>query len=564
MIENEDPGLRTIRRALISVSDKTGIIDFARELKAFDVEIISTGGTAKALREAGIEVRDVSDVTGFPEMMDGRIKTLHPKVHGALLGVRDNAEHLAAMEAHGIEPIDMVVVNLYPFEETIKRQNVTQAEAVEQIDIGGPAMLRSAAKNWQGVAVVVLPKDYGPVLREMKQNAGSLSLATRGRLAREAFVQTSRYDMVVWAYLTGALARGEGEHKGMGGSIGTATFQVDSQGIRSSADAPNIDSEKFSIETFRGGLPDSAQWTISKAANLRYGENPHQVAGLYKTGTQRGIANAELLSGKEMSFNNYVDADAAWQLVCDFDETACAIIKHTNPAGVGLDPHVEAAYRKALATDPVSAFGGIVAFNCPVDEAAARAVIEIFTEVLVAPDYDEAALDVLRSKKNLRVLRAWLASRAAGVEYKQISGGMLVQTRDDHRLEKSDLKVVTKRAPTEQQINDLIFAWTVCKHTKSNAIVYARDGQTVGVGAGQMSRVDSVKLGAKRAQLPVKGSVLASDAFFPFRDGIDEAAKHGIAAVIQPGGSMRDAEAIAACDEHDIAMVFTGIRHFKH
>src|ERR1043166_4888467 len=484
MIENEDPGLRTIRRALISVSDKTGIIDFARELKAFDVEIISTGGTAKALREAGIEVRDVSDVTGFPEMMDGRIKTLHPKVHGALLGVRDNAEHLAAMEAHGIEPIDMVVVNLYPFEETIKRQNVTQAEAVEQIDIGGPAMLRSAAKNWQGVAVVVLPKDYGPVLREMKQNAGSLSLATRGRLAREAFVQTSRYDMVVWAYLTGALARGEGEHKGMGGSIGTATFQVDSQGIRSSADAPNIDSEKFSIETFRGGLPDSAQWTIIKAANLRYGENPHQVAGLYKTGTQRGIANAELLSGKEMSFNNYVDADAAWQLVCDFDETACAIIKHTNPAGVGLDPHVEAAYRKALATDPVSAFGGIVAFNCPVDEAAARAVIEIFTGVFVAPDSDEAALDVLRSKKNLRVLRAWLASRAAGVEYKQISGGMLVQTRDDHRLEKSDLKVVTQRAPTEQQINDLIFAWTVCKHTKSNAIVYARDGQTVGVGAG--------------------------------------------------------------------------------
>jgi phosphoribosylaminoimidazolecarboxamide formyltransferase/IMP cyclohydrolase len=562
MTENQQPGLRKIRRSLLSVSDKTGIIDFARELKSFGVEIISTGGTAKALREAGIEVRDVSDVTGFPEMMDGRVKTLHPKIHGALLGVRDNADHVAAMREHGIEPIDMVVINLYPFEETIRRQNVTQAEAVEQIDIGGPAMIRSAAKNWQDVAVVVLTKDYELVVEEMRDNDGALSQATRRRLAREAFGQTSRYDMVVCAYLTGALAHREGERSGMGGGIGA--FSIDSRGIRSSADAPKVDSEEFSIETFRGGLPGSAQWTISKTANLRYGENPHQLAGLYKTGMQRGIANAEVLSGKEMSFNNYVDADAAWQLVCDFDESACAIIKHTNPAGVGLNAHAEAAYRMALATDPVSAFGGIVAFNCPVDEAAARAVIEIFTEVLIAPDYDGEALEILRSKKNLRVLRAWPASRAEGVEYKQISGGMLVQTRDTHRLERADLKVVTKREPTEDQINDLLFAWTVCKHTKSNAIVYAREGQTVGVGAGQMSRVDSVKLGAMRAQLPIKGSVLASDAFFPFRDGIDEAAKHGIAAVIQPGGSMRDAEVIAACDEQNIAMVFTGIRHFKH
>jgi phosphoribosylaminoimidazolecarboxamide formyltransferase/IMP cyclohydrolase len=562
MTESSDLGLRKIRRALISVSDKIGIVDFARELRRFEVEIISTGGTATTLREAGIEVRDVSDVTGFPEMMDGRIKTLHPRIHGALLALRDNAEHLAAMNEHSIEPIDLVVVNLYPFEQTIRGQNVTQAEAIEQIDIGGPAMIRSAAKNWQDVAMVTLPDDYDQVIEEMKNNDGSLSLATRSLLARKAFGQTSRYDAIVYAYLAGALPRREDE--GMRGGIGGAVFSVDSKGISSSETATKIDSEEFSIETFRGGLPGSAQWTISKTANLRYGENPHQIAALYRTASRSGIANAELLSGKEMSFNNYVDADAAWQLVFDFEETACAIIKHTNPAGVGLSAYAEDAYRKALATDPVSAFGGIVAFNCPVDEAAARAVIEIFTEVLIAPDYDEQALEVLRSKKNLRVLRAWLASRAERLEYKQISGGMLVQTGDTHRLSPTDLKVVSKRQPTEEEIAALLFAWTVCKHTKSNAIVYARAGQTVGVGAGQMSRVDSVKLGAMRAQLPVKGSVLASDAFFPFRDGIDEAAKHGITAVIQPGGSVKDAEVIAAADEHGLAMVFTGIRHFKH
>ena len=566
MSEGNEQGLVKIRRALISVSDKTGIVDFARELKRFDVEIISTGGTAKALRDAGIEVRDVSDVTGFPEMMDGRIKTLHPKIHGALLGLRDNPEHVAAMREHHIESIDMVVVNLYPFKETIKRQDVTQAEAIEQIDIGGPAMIRSAAKNWQDVAVVTLPKYYPTVIKEMKQHQGSLSLATRGLLAREAFGQTAMYDGIVLAYLLRTLPRKE--TAGIAGDVGAGirgyTLAVNSQGLRSSLDAPKIDSDEFSIETFRGGMPGSASWTISKTANLRYGENPHQIAALYKTASQKGIANAELLSGKEMSFNNYVDADAAWQLVFDFEETACAIIKHTNPAGVGLNPHAVAAYRKALATDPVSAFGGIVAFNCPVDEAAARAVIEIFTEVLVAPDYDQQALEVLRSKKNLRVLRAWPDSRASALEYKQISGGMLVQTRDTHRLKREDLKVVTKCTPSEKEIDDLLFAWTVCKHTKSNAIVYARDKQTVAVGAGQMSRVDSVKIGAMRAQLPIKGSVLASDAFFPFRDGLDEAAKHGITAVIQPGGSVRDEEIIAAADEHNLAMVFTGIRHFKH
>lgn len=564
MNQSNELGLVKIGRALISVSDKTGIVEFARELKRFGVEIISTGGTAKALRGAGIEVRDVSDVTGFPEMMDGRIKTLHPKIHGALLALRDNPEHQAAMREHGIEPIDMVVINLYPFAETIKRQDVTQAEAIEQIDIGGPAMIRSAAKNWQDVAVVTLAKYYATVTDEMKENDGSLSLATRGLLAREAFGQTAVYDGIVLAYLLRDFPRRENEAGGISaGSWGTA-FGVNSQGIQSSANAPQIDSDELSIGNFHGSLPGSAQWTISKSANLRYGENPHQIAGLYKTAARRGIANAELLSGKEMSFNNYADADAAWRLVSDFEETACAIIKHTNPAGVGLSTHAVEAYRKALATDPASAFGGIVAFNCPVDEAAASAVIEIFTEVLVAPDYDEQALGVLRSKKNLRVLRAWPDSLASALEYKQISGGMLVQTRDTHRLKGEDLKVVTKRAPSEKEIDDLLFAWTVCKYTKSNAIVYARDKQTVGVGAGQMSRVDSVKIGAMRAQLPIEGSVLASDAFFPFRDGLDEAAKHGITAVIQPGGSVRDEEVIAAANEHGLAMVFTGIRHFKH
>jgi len=562
MTETNDQGLRKIRRALISVSDKTGIVDFARELKKFDVEIISTGGTARTLRDAGIEVRDVSDVTGFPEMMDGRIKTLHPRIHGALLALRDNPEHVTAMAEHRIEPIDMVVVNLYPFRETIMRQNVTQAEAIEQIDIGGPAMIRSAAKNSQDVAVIVLATDYHGILEELKANEGSLSIATRTELARTAFGQTAMYDAMVAAYLSKPSPPKQ-VNAANGGGVSAFAFSIDSKG-KPSKPAPDIDSEEFSIETFRGGLPGSASFGITKAANLRYGENPHQIAGLYKTLASKGIANAEVLSGKEMSFNNYVDAEAAWNLVCDFEETACAIIKHTNPAGVGSSARAEEAYRKALATDPISAFGGIVAFNCPVDEAAARAVTEIFTEVLIAPDYDNEALEVLRSKKNLRVLRAWPAKKTPSVEYRQISGGMLVQTRDTHVLSRNDLKVVSKRAPTPQEIDALLFAWTVCKHTKSNAIVYARDGQTVGVGAGQMSRVDSVKIGAMRAQLPMAGSVLASDAFFPFRDGVDEAARHGITAVIQPGGSVKDAEVIAAADEQGLAMVFTGIRHFRH
>ena len=565
MVTENNEGLVRIRRALISVSDKTGIVDFAAELKTFGVEIISTGGTATALREAGIDVLDVADITGFPEMMDGRVKTLHPRIHGGLLALRDNPEHVTAMQRHGIEPIDMVVVNLYPFEETIRRQGVTRAEAIEQIDIGGPAMIRSAAKNAHDVAVIVSPEDYSKIISEMKEHDGGLSAETLDSLARAAFMHTAKYDLIVGAYLSGAFSRGDIDRTDQGIGAGTGGFAVSAGGkMHSTAAAPAIESDEFSIEAFHGSLPGSASWTIGKSADLRYGENPHQIAALYKLPGRFGIANAEQLSGKEMSFNNYVDADAALQLVFDLEATACAIIKHTNPAGVATDPDAVGAYRKALATDPVSAFGGIVAFNCPVDEAAARAVIEIFTEVLVAPDYDPEALEVLRQKKNLRVLRCMPNQQHQTVEYKQISGGMLVQTGDNHRLRREDLKVVTKRPPTENEIEDLLFAWTVCKHTKSNAIVYARDRQTVGVGAGQMSRVDSVKIAAMRAQLPVAGAVMASDAFFPFRDGLDEAAKHGIAAVIQPGGSVRDEEVIAAADEHGIAMVLTGVRHFKH
>ena len=529
-----------MRRALLSVSDKSGIVEFAEELRRFGVELISTGGTAKALREAGIEVRDISDVTGFPEMMDGRVKTLHPRIHGGLLALRDNAEHVAAMSAHGIEPIDMVVINLYPFEETIAREGVTLEEAVEQIDIGGPAMIRSAAKNYRDVAVVVSPNLYTEIAGLMSHFDGALPLDEREKLAFLAFSKTSAYDSAITDYFN--------ERQGV---------------LFDKALDELIENEKE--RSPQATWPQYERLEIQKISELRYGENPHQLAALYGTGAQEGvIAKAQVLSGKEMSYNNYVDADAAWQLVCDFEETACAIIKHTNPAGVGLGSSPEEAYRRALATDPVSAFGGIVAFNCKVDEAVARSVTEIFTEVVIAPDYDAAAIETLKTKKNLRVLRAGETRIEERFEYKQITGGMLVQTRDTHRLKRDDLKVVTKRAPTEEEVRALLFAWTVCKHTKSNAIVYAREGQTVGVGAGQMSRVDSVKIGAMRAQLPLQGSVLASDAFFPFRDGIDEAAKHGITAIIQPGGSVRDTEVIAAADEHGLAMVFTGVRHFKH
>ena len=542
MTESKPEGLKQIRRALLSVSDKTGLVEFARALSRLGVELLSTGGTAKALRSAGLEVRDVSDVTGFPEMMDGRVKTLHPRIHGGILAVRDNPEHARALAEHGIEPIDMVVINLYPFEQTIAREGVTLEEAVEQIDIGGPAMVRSAAKNFNDVAVVVNSETYPDLMSEMERTGGALSIATRTTLAWKAFRHTAGYDSRIAYYI----AR----------SVDPKRYQ-------------QFLAENYVTLRREDLLPDSTGASsfslyFEKAADLRYGENPHQKAALYDFGETSGIAQAKVLGGKEMSFNNYVDADAAWQLVCDFDEAACAIIKHMNPAGVGTSDSLEEAYRRALATDPVSAFGGIVAFNRKADESAARAVTEIFTEVVIAPDFDEAAVEVLKSKKNLRILRAGEARQPTGLDFKRITGGMLVQTRDTHRLKPEDLKVVTRRAPTDEETAALMFAWTVCKHTKSNAIVYARAGQTVGVGAGQMSRVDSVRIGAMRAQLPVEGSVLASDAFFPFRDGIDEAARHGITAVIQPGGSVRDAEVIAAADEHNLAMVFTGVRHFRH
>jgi phosphoribosylaminoimidazolecarboxamide formyltransferase/IMP cyclohydrolase len=567
MTEKTDAGLRKIRRALISVSDKTGIVDFAQELKSFGVELISTGGTAKALREAGIDVLDVADITGFPEMMDGRVKTLHPKIHGGLLALRENPEHIAAMEKHGIEPIDMVVINLYPFEQTVSREDIKLEEAIEQIDIGGPSMIRSAAKNYRDVAVVTSPDLYRQIRTELILDDGALTLATREQLARLAFMRTAFYDSAIFPYLSANFE----------GAKGSKMFPPVPEIIERMSTYMNLFSTAMKslhgdelAQAEDGKFGEREQFSLNKISDLRYGENPHQAAALYELNARAGanvsagIAAAEQLGGKEMSFNNYVDADAAWQLVCDFDETACAIIKHTNPAGAAIGGTLEEAYRRALACDPISAFGSIVAFNRTVDVSAAQAVVEIFVEVVIAPDFDDAAIQVLTAKKNLRVLRVGPAQTVAGFEYKQISGGMLVQERDTHKLTRDALKFVTKRTPSENEIEDLLFAWTVCKHTKSNAIVYARDKQSVGVGAGQMSRVDSVKIGAARAQLPVTGSVLASDAFFPFRDGLDEAAKHGITAVIQPGGSVRDEEVIAAANEHNLAMVFTGVRHFKH
>src|ERR1044072_2543477 len=550
MTEKETNQLRQIRRALLSVSDKTGLVEFARGWRELGAEVVSTGGTAKALREAGLEVRDVSEVTGFPEMLDGRVKTLHPRIHGGILAVRDNPEHTRALAEHEIATIDMVVVNLYPFEQTVARAGVTHEEAVEQIDIGGPAMVRSAAKNFTDVAVVTTPDLYPLITQELTQNGG-LSLKPRARLARRAFMHTSGYDQAITSYLFSALSEKFGE----------------AWELQTPLPLDEI------LLTMAGGdqvvpilvqYPEQVSLPLEKCSDLRYGENPHQSAALYTLSEETGIARAELLGGKEMSFNNYVDADAACQLVCDFEETACAINKHMNPSGVGNGATLEEAYRRALATDPVSAFGGIVAFNRTVDETAARALTEIFTEVVVAPDFEEAAVEVLKSKKNLRILRAGVAREPAGLDFKRVTGGMLVQTRDAHRLRREDLKVVTRREPTAEELDALMFASTVCKHTKSTASVCARGDQPVGVGAGQMSRVDSVRIGAMRAQLPVEGSVLASDAFFPFRDGLDEADKTGLAAIIQPGGSVRDSEVIAAADDHGLAMVFTGIRHFRH
>jgi phosphoribosylaminoimidazolecarboxamide formyltransferase / IMP cyclohydrolase len=548
-------GLRKIKRALISVSDKTGIVEFARTLTENGVEIISTGGTAKTLRDAGLLVTDVAEITGFPEMMGGRVKTLHPKIHGAFLALRDNEEHVKAMETHNITPIDLVVVNLYPFEQTIASENVLLEEAVEQIDIGGPAMIRSASKNWRDVAVITDSRLYSDVLIEFKRYDGSLTLKTRQRLAALAYTRTSQYDLAISGYLAKQLSKDDLDYLEPLNPFGNLAF-IEIGDIVESSD------EKSSIE-----LDDFVSINIEKVADLRYGENPHQNAALYATQESGGIAHAEQLHGKEMSYNNYVDAEAAWNLVQDFDELACAIIKHTNPSGVGTGATNLEAYKRALATDPVSAFGGIVAFNQTVDSEAAKAVNKVFTEVVIAPEFDDAALEIFKSKKNLRVLKVSKTENSNPFEYRTISGGMLVQNRDILTIGVDNLKVVSERKPTDAEIRAMLLAWKVCKHVKSNAIVFTNEFQTVGVGAGQMNRVDSVRIAAMRADktdLVLKNTVLASDAFFPFRDNVDEAAKFGISAIIQPGGSMRDDESILAANEHNLAMVFTGFRHFKH
>ncbi len=533
-----------IKRALISVSDKSGILEFAKELQNFGVEIISTGGTCKSLRESGLEVTEVADITGFPEMMDGRVKTLHPKIHGAFLALRDNEKHVASMEEHSITPIDLVVVNLYPFQETIAKEKVTLAEAIEQIDIGGPAMIRSASKNFQSVAVVTDADLYVDIVSELKKHDGSLTLNTRQRLATLAYTRTASYDLAISTYLSEQLSDEDLtylEPLNPLGNVGFFEFNED-------------DDETELIE-------------LSKISDLRYGENPHQKATLFSTGEASGIAKATQLHGKEMSFNNYVDADAAWNLVNEFEDLACAIIKHTNPSGVGIGETSLAAYERALATDSVSAFGGIVAFNRKVDAKTASEVVKVFTEVILAPEFDDAALEVFKSKKNLRVLQVTPNSSDEGLEYKQISGGMLAQSKDIYRVTENDLKFVTEKKPTESEVKAMLFAWKVCKHTKSNAIVFANEFNTLGVGAGQMNRVDSVRIAGMRAErfnLELKGSVVASDAFFPFRDNVDECAAFGVSAIIQPGGSLRDNEVIEAANEFGMAMAFTGFRHFKH
>jgi phosphoribosylaminoimidazolecarboxamide formyltransferase / IMP cyclohydrolase len=552
--------MKKVRCALISVSDKAGIVEFASALFEFGVKIISTGGTAAALRSAGLDVTEISEVTGFPEMMGGRVKTLHPKVHGALLALRDDPDHISAMQAHGIEPIDLVVVNLYPFEQTVARDGVTLEEAIENIDIGGPAMIRSASKNWRDVAVVTDPRLYETVITEMRENEGSLLRSTRQRLATLAYTRTASYDLAVSSYLAGRLSDEDLEFLEPLNPLGNLII-IESEEL--SADEAEETEEQHPDE-----FPPAIGMEFAKVTDLRYGENPHQKAALYSSAEGGGLVGAEQLHGKEMSFNNYVDAEAAWELVNDLDGTAVAIIKHTNPSGVGLGETNEQAYRRALSTDPISAFGGIVAFNTKVDQRVASSVNEVFTEVVIAPDYEPEAIRIFMEKKNVRVLKARRASDdISEMRFKQISGGMLVQTKDLDTLTERDLTIVTKTAPTEEQVRALLLAWKVCRHVKSNAIVLANGNQTLGVGAGQMNRVDSLRIAAMRAErftLPLAGSALASDAFFPFRDSVDEAAKLGVGAIIQPGGSVRDDESIEAADEHGIAMAFTGVRHFNH
>ena len=526
--------MSAIRRALLSVSDKTGLVEFAAGLASLGVELISTGGTARALQEAGLKVTDISGWTGFPEIMDGRVKTLHPKVHGGLLAVRSNPDHQAAMRENGIAAIDLLAVNLYPFEQTLAGGG-SHDELVENIDIGGPAMTRAAAKNHNDVTTVVDPADYSLIIGEMRAHSGATLQKTRTRLAAKAFARTAAYDSIVSTWLLQETGETLGPYRALGGSL---------------------------------------------VQQLRYGENPHQSAGFYRSGEIReGVATAQQLQGKELSYNNINDTDAAFECVSEFDpatHAACVIVKHANPCGVATATTAIEAYKLSLRCDPVSAFGGIVAFNRPIDEATAALVCEIFTEVIIAPGISDTARAVFAARKNLRILvTAGLADAdQPGTAFKTVAGGFLVQSRDNGRVTSRDLKVVTKRQPGEQEMADLLFAFRVVKHVKSNAIVYARDGATVGIGAGQMSRIDSSRVAAHKArdaadtaniaETLTAGSVVASDAFFPFADGLLQAASAGATAIIQPGGSMRDEEVIAAADEKGLAMVFTGMRHFRH
>ena len=514
-----------IQRAILSVTDKTGLVEFAKELAAMDVELVSTGGTAKLLRDAGIAVKDISELTGFPEMLDGRVKTLHPMVHGGILHRRENPAHVSSIEEHGIAPIDMIVVNLYAFEQTAAKQGVHFEEIIENIDIGGPSMIRSAAKNFQDVAVVTSTSDYEAIAKEMKAHNGSLSLDTNWRLAQKAFATTAAYDSAIASTL-----------------------------------------ERISPEEFELGLetifPQILRMSFNKVNDLRYGENPHQTAALYSDGSGTGVANGQQIQGKELSYNNIVDLQAAWDLAQEFEETVCTIVKHTNPCGTATATALVDAYKKALECDPVSAFGGVIGVNRVIDAATADEMAKLFVEAIAAPGFEPAALEKFAAKKNLRLVeikhlpQKWVL--------KNVSGGILLQDNDIRPLQPSELKVVTKRQPTPEEMRALLFAWKICKHVKSNAVVYSRDGQSVGIGAGQMSRVDSCRFGAMKAVLPTQGTVAASDAFFPFPDGVEEIAKAGSTAIIQPGGSVRDPEVIEAADRLGLAMVFTGVRHFRH
>ena len=517
--------MKPIQRALISVSDKTGILEFAKELHNSGIEILSTGGTAELLRKDGVPVIQVSDYTGFPEMMDGRIKTLHPMVHGGILARRDVPEHLKAMEEHGIRPIDLVVINLYPFEQTVAKKGSTLEEAIENIDIGGPAMVRSSAKNYKDVTIIVDPENYGKVLEEIKN--GSVSLETRKRLSRDAFAHTARYDSLITDFLSNQWRE----------------------------DEPNF--------------PPFLNQPYTKVQDLRYGENPHQSAALYKESQPlpSEIVSAEQLQGKELSFNNYIDLNAAWELVRELGSGAVVIIKHTNPCGVAVGEDQLKTFIIAREVDPVSAFGGILGFNQPVTALVAEEILKNFVEAVVAPGFDADAIKLFSAKKNIRLMQmsnADFKSKDSRLDLKRIGGGLLAQSPDVLNFIEGQLKVASKRGPNAREMEDMKFAWLVAKHVKSNAIVYAKDKEILGIGAGQMSRVDSARVAVEKAHKSLSGAVMASDAFFPFRDSVDEAAKNGISAIISPGGSIRDEEVLQAAKEHNIAMVFTGVRHFKH